>query len=117
MEFERRPRTHWPLVVLYLIYVCGVVYLLMANNRFLYSHIELRVALAGEQVETITPIPSAGQQPPVGELGDATFWQQANPERSGQDSSPQARDRDYVPEWQKVVVEDGREARGLLMER
>lgn len=106
MNYDRH-RRRWPGLILYLIYVSGVVYLLMANNRFLYSHLELRSALAGEQSEAAKPVgPSANS---TQELGEATHWNRANPERTGHDLSPSGRDREYVPEWQKILLEDGHE--------
>jgi outer membrane protein assembly factor BamB len=113
MDYDRR-RTRWPVVFFYLVYVCVVVYLLFTNNHYLYSHKELRVALAGQQLESVTPVPRrAGAGTPGGDggagesLGPATYWNQGTPERTSHDATGTTRDKDYVAEWTKVIVEAG----------
>src|SRR5688572_29318709 len=104
MEYDRR-RTRWPQVFLYLMYVGVVAYLLMSNNKYLYSHRELRLALAGERLESVAPVPRlAGDLP---DPGTVTYWSRGTPERTGHDGSSSTRDKDFVAEWAKVIVEEG----------
>lgn len=104
MDYDRR-RTRWPHILLFLIYVGVVVYLLLSNNKYLYSHRELRVALAGERLESVAPVPKPRADLP--ELSDPTFWHRGTPERTGVEASGTTRDKDFVAEWAKVVVDEG----------
>lgn len=103
MDYDRR-RTRWPYVFLYLIYVAGVVYLLMSSNKYLYSHRELRVALAGERLESVAPVPRLRGEIP--DLGEPTYWSRATPERTSH-LADATRDKAYVAEWSKVILEEG----------
>jgi outer membrane protein assembly factor BamB len=104
MEYDRH-RTRWPHILLFLIYVGVVVYLLMSNNKYLYSHRELRLALAGERLESVAPVPKISGEPPA--LGEPTYWSRGTPERTGHDGTGTTRDKDFVAEWNKIVVEEG----------
>ncbi len=102
MEFDRR-RTRWHHIALFLIYVVGVVVLLLNNNQYLYSHIELREKIVGERVESVIPIPKGSKSMGTGE---ATYWRRGSPERSGHDLLGSPRDKDFVTDWQKTLVEN-----------
>lgn len=106
MEYDRH-RTRWTHIAIYLIYVSMAGYLLLKNNPYLYSHKELRLALAGEHVDTVTPVPKGESQRAS---GNVTFWTRQNAERTGQDLSGNSRDKDYLSDWQKPILdsqEDG----------
>ena len=105
MEYDRS-RTRWSYIALYLLYAAGVIYLLMVNNRYLYSHRELRVALAGEHISAVNPIPKGTPQK---DNGEPTYWSRANPERSNFDTSGTTRDREYTSDWKKDILLDGEE--------
>lgn len=101
MEYDRS-RTRWTHIAAYLLYAAGVIYLLMSNNPFLYSHRELRLALAGEHVDTVSPIPKGPNT--EANKGDVVSWLDSSPERTGHDLSGQTRDKDYVTEWSKPLL-------------
>ncbi|MBX7231671.1 MAG: PQQ-binding-like beta-propeller repeat protein [Bdellovibrionales bacterium] len=117
MEFNQN-KTQWKGVVFFFIYIFCVVYLLMSNNRFLYSHIELRLALDGEQSETIAPLPRPEHQKPSPAKGGSTFWQRGTPERTGHDISGQQRDKEFIPVWQKTLFnqEEASEIQGYALD-
>lgn len=103
MEFDRNktPRLQ---VFFYIVYVCAVIYLLLDNNPFLYSNKELRVSLAGEQIDGVSPIPKRVEVPTTS-TAEVTFWSRFNPERNHQDLSGNSRDKDYIPSWYKTISE------------
>lgn len=103
MDYDRR-RTRWPWVFLFLMYTGVVVYLLMTNNKYLYANRELRVALAGERIESVSPVPRLDSTRPD-DLGAATYWSRGSPERTSHDLSGTTREREFVPEWTKMVME------------
>lgn len=108
MEFDRK-RTRWTHIVAYLIYTAIMVSLLLNSNPYLYSHKELRQALVGEQVNSINPVRGAKRADPKGAPEDdtrATYWWRSTPERTGHDQNGGTRDKDFVTDWQKPILEN-----------
>lgn len=85
-----------------------MVSLLLNSNPYLYSHKELRQALVGEQVNSVSPVQGikrAEAKLAAEENVKATYWWRSTPERTGHDQGG-TRDKDYVSDWQKPILEN-----------
>lgn len=105
MEYEHR-RKRFFFLVIYLLYTVGVVYLLMTNNKFLYSHKELRSYLKNDRGLNVVPIPKADQLAPLEASGTSQFWPRFTPESTGVQypNSPFA--KNYFANWHQDLQAD-----------
>lgn len=96
MEFERRS-LKWYWVFLFMVYCGAVVYGLLSQNPYLYSHLRLRSELQKEPVSTVAPVPSEDAQPELpAKLTEQTFERRMNRERNGVGPIDRTFNEDFV---------------------